>query len=89
MFMLISNEPIKVAQLQKLANQSIVNGALVMEIVTILLVKARKTLVVWWSKERSNRKKKWNKDMGSENFISARFHYMPKLFRGAKEQENW
>ena len=57
MFMLISNEPMKVAQLQKLANQLMVNGALVVEIETILLVKARKTLVVWWSEERSNRKK--------------------------------
>ena len=28
-----SNEPIKVALLQKLANQSLINGALVMEIV--------------------------------------------------------
>ena len=28
-----SNEPIKVAHLQKLANQSLLNGALVMEIV--------------------------------------------------------
>ena len=44
MFMLISNEPIKVAHLQKLANESRVNGALVIEMV--LLVKARKTLVV-------------------------------------------
>ena len=37
-----------------------VNGVLVIEMVemvTILLVKARKTLVVWWSEERSNRKK--------------------------------
>ena len=33
MFMFNSNEPIKVAQLQKLANQSILNGALVIEIV--------------------------------------------------------
>ena len=31
--MLISNEPIKVADLQKLANQLIQNGALVIEIV--------------------------------------------------------
>ena len=46
MFMLISNEPIKVAHLKKLVNQSMVNGALVIEMVTILLVKARKTLVV-------------------------------------------
>ena len=88
MFMLISNEPIKVAHLQKLANQSIVNGALVIKMVTVLLVKTRKTLVVWWSKERSN-KKKGNEDMGSENFISTRFRYIPKSFRRAKEQESW
>ena len=46
MFLLIANEPIKIAQLQKLSNQSAVNGALVIEMVTILLVKARKTLIV-------------------------------------------
>ena len=57
MFLLISNQPIKISHLQKLSNQSMVNGALVIEMVTILLVKARKTLVIWWSKERSNRKK--------------------------------
>ena len=45
MFMLNSNEPIKVAHLQKLASQSMLNDALVIEIV-ILLVKARKPLVV-------------------------------------------
>ena len=33
-----------------------VNCALVAEIVTILLVKAKKTFVVWWSEEGSNRK---------------------------------
>ena len=33
MFMLNSNEPIKVAHLQKLANQPILNGALVIEMV--------------------------------------------------------
>ena len=33
MFMLNSNEPIKVAHLQKLANQSMLNGALVIEMV--------------------------------------------------------
>ena len=46
MFMLISNKPVKVAHLQKLANESMVNGALVIEMVTILLVKARKTSVI-------------------------------------------
>ena len=33
MFMLISNEPIKVADLQKLANQLMLNGALVIGMV--------------------------------------------------------
>ena len=33
MFMVISNEPIKIAHLQKLANQSMVNGALVIEMI--------------------------------------------------------
>ena len=32
MFMVISNEPIKIAHLQKLVNQSMVNGALVIEV---------------------------------------------------------
>ena len=86
-FILISNKPIKFAHLQKLANQSMVNGSLTIEMVTILLVKARKTLVVWWSEEHANRKKKkkWNRNMDSENFISTRFRYISKLFRGAKE----
>ena len=77
MLILTSNESIKVAHLQQLANQSMVNGVLVMEIVTILLVKARKTLVFWWSNERFNR------------IISTRFRYISKLVRGAKEQESW
>ena len=46
MFRLNSNEPIKVAHLQKLANQAILNGALVIEMETIPSVKVRKTLVV-------------------------------------------
>ena len=41
MFVLISNEPIKVADLQKLANQLMLNGALVID----TPVKARKTLI--------------------------------------------
>ena len=46
MFMLNLNEPIKVVHLEKVAIQSMVNGALKIEMVTILLVRARKTLVV-------------------------------------------
>ena len=41
MFMLNSNKPIKVAHPQKLVNQSMLNGALVIE-----MVNASKTLVV-------------------------------------------
>ena len=42
LFMLISNEPMKPAQIQKLASQSMVNHALVIEMVTILSVEAKK-----------------------------------------------
>ena len=41
--MLISNEPMKVADPQKLANQLMLNGAILID----LLVKARKTMAVW------------------------------------------
>ena len=41
--MLISNEPIKVADLKKLASQLMPNVALAID----LSVKARKTLVIW------------------------------------------
>ena len=33
-----SNEPMKVAHLQKLANQSLMNGAIVMEIVQQIII---------------------------------------------------
>ena len=39
-----SNEPIKVALLQKLANQSLINGALVMEIVNNSFSESKKSL---------------------------------------------
>ena len=44
MFMFNSNEPIKVALLQKLANQSLINGALVMEIVNNSFSERKKNL---------------------------------------------
>ena len=47
MFMLNSDEPIKVIHLQKLANQSMLNGALVEKLPEILLERARKTSAVW------------------------------------------
>ena len=42
MFMLNSNEPIKVAHLQKLANQSMLNGALVIETVSNSFTESKK-----------------------------------------------
>ena len=44
MFMFNSNEPIKVALFQKLANQSLINGALVMEIVNNSFSERKKNL---------------------------------------------
>ena len=52
MFMLISNKPIEVADPQKSANQLMLNGALVTEMVNNSLSESKKknkkqTLVVW------------------------------------------
>ena len=52
--MLNSNEPFKVACPQNLANQYMLNGALVIEMINNLLVKIRETLVVSQSEKRSN-----------------------------------
>ena len=41
-----SNEPIKVAHLQKLANQSLLNGALVMEIVNNSFSESKRNFIV-------------------------------------------
>ena len=57
MFVFNSNEPIEVAHLQKLTNQSMLKGALVIEMVNNSFSKSKKTLVVWESVECSNRKK--------------------------------
>ena len=42
--MINSNEPVKVAHLQKLANQSLLNGALVMEIANNSFCESKKNL---------------------------------------------
>ena len=44
--MLHSKKPIKVAHLQKLANQSILNATLVIEIVTNFFSESKKSLVL-------------------------------------------
>ena len=46
MFMFNSNEPIKVAHLQKLANQSLLNGALVMEIVNNSFSESKRNFII-------------------------------------------
>ena len=73
MFLLISNEAIKVAHLEKLTNQLMVNGALVIEMVAILLLKARK---LWSFDEvrniliKKNERKIWAvKILFSLNFV--------------------
>ena len=57
MFMLNSNEPIKVAHLQKLANQSILNGALVIEMVYNSFNESKENVGRLIKRGRSNRKK--------------------------------
>ena len=57
LFLLNSNEPINVAHLQKLANQSMLNGSLVVEMI---------------NSSFSERKKK-NRDIGSEKYILLDF----------------
>ena len=46
MFMFNSNEPIKVGHFQKLANKSLLNGAIVMEIVNNSFSESKKNFVV-------------------------------------------
>ena len=58
MFMLNSNEPIKVAHLEKLANQSMLNGALVEDNSC---------------SESSNALVEKTRDMGSEKYIQSDF----------------
>ena len=52
--MLNLNEPIKVAHLQKLANQSVLNGALVIEMVNNYFSESKKSCARLISEERSN-----------------------------------
>ena len=82
--MLNSNEPIKVAQFQKLANQSMLNGALVIEMIYNSFSESKENLGRLISKDRLNQQK--TRDMGSEKYISTRFCVTAKLIRSAKEQ---
>ena len=86
MFMLNSNKPIKVAHLQKLANQSMLNGTLMIEMVNNSFSESKKKLVIF-DKARNALIKKieiW----AVKKYISTRFRLISILFRRAKEQQN-
>ena len=57
MFMFKSNEPIKVAHLQKLANQSLLNGTLVIEMINNSFSERKKNFGRLIKRKSSNRKK--------------------------------
>ena len=85
MFMLNPNEPIKVAHLQKLSNQSILNGALVIEMVynyrngiQLFLQKQEK---LWSFDKARNVLIEKNRDTGSEKSI---FRLISKLLRSGR-----
>ena len=71
MFMFNSNKLIKVAHLQKLANQSMLNGALMIEMVNNSFSESNKNLGRLITRSVLIGK---NVDMGSENYIYSRFH---------------
>ena len=52
-----SNEPIRVAHLQKLANQSLLNGGLVMEILNNYFSESKKNFSRLIKRKSSNQKK--------------------------------
>ena len=87
MFMFNSIESIKVAHFQKLTNQSMLNGALVLEMINNFFSESKKNFLIekreTFQKEKKKKKEKRknarnvligkNKDTGSEKFISPRF----------------
>ena len=64
--MLISNEPIKVADLQKLSSYLMLNGTLVTEMVNNSFSESKKNFGHLMSEKRSNQNK--NRDMSSEKY---------------------
>ena len=73
-FIFNSNEPAKVACLQKLGNQAMLNGALLIEMLNNYFKKKQEKL---WSFDKAKnvvvKKKLKKKDMGREKYISTRF----------------
>ena len=89
MFMFNLNESMKVAHLQKLSNQSMLNGALVLGMINNFFSESKKIFVIekretfQKKKKRTTKEEKRknarnvligkNKDTGSKKFISPRF----------------
>ena len=86
MFMFNSIESIKVAHFQKLTNQSMLNAALVLEMINNFFSESKKNFQIekretFQKKKRKKEKRKnarnvligKNKDTGSEKFIFPRF----------------
>ena len=87
MFMFNSIESIKVAHFQKLTNQSMLNGALVLEMINNFFSESKKNFLIekreTFQKKKKKKKEKRknarnvligkNKATGSEKFISPRF----------------
>ena len=61
MFMFNSNESIKVAQFQKLTNQSMLNGALVLEMINKFFSESKKNFLIE-KREKFQKKKKKKKE---------------------------
>ena len=71
-----SNKPIKFVYLQKLANQSMLNGTLVMEMTktsTFVFMKVKKSLVVHWKKKSFNWKNKEREDCEKIYFLKLQW----------------
>ena len=71
MFISHLNEPIKAGHLQKLANQSRLNGALVIEMVSNSFSGKKESL--WSFDKAGNIQIEKNKDMDNEKYISTTF----------------
>ena len=71
-----SNKPIKFVYLQKLANQSMLNGTLVMEMTktsTFVFMKVKKSLGVHWKEKSFNWKNKEREDCKKIYFLKLQW----------------
>ena len=81
-----SKKPIKFAHLQKLANQSTLNKAHVIEITktcTVTFMKAKNPLVVWCREKETKKKKK------AEDGENVLFKALAKIFLSTSKNCSW